>query len=293
MTKKTFYSILVFLLFFSCNKTNYYNCDVISKTKNTTHSNSNIEVIDIHYLSDSLIVSGFILKPIIANNNSQLPLLIFNRGGNKDYGAIEDKQLKYLTELATHGYVVMASQYRGNAFSEGIDEFGGNDLNDVECLISIAENLDYIDHKNIGVLGYSRGGIMTYLLSQSTDKIKAIATVGAVTDLFISAKKRPYLYENVFKELIGDSINNRQEFIKRSSSYWTKDINEPLLLLHGIDDKHVHISQAQNLKDSLVKYNKHFKNVFFEGGNHSLINKRKLRDKLIINWFDKHLKTKH
>lgn len=285
--------VIIVLLLFSCNTSNYMTTNLISQNYNEIHSNTDIDVLDIEYLSDTLKISGFIVKPNTASKAHPLPLLIYNRGGNRDYGAIENMQLKYIKELAAHGYIIMASQYRGNRFSEGTDEFGGNELQDIENLITIAENIDYIDHQNIGALGYSRGGMMTYLLSQSTDKIKVIATVGAVTNLFSLAKQRPLLYQNELKELIGDSINNRQEFIKRSSLYWAKDINEPLLLLHGVLDKHVHVSQAQNFSDSLAKYNKTFKHVFFEGGNHSLANKRKRKDQLILNWFDKHLKSKY
>src|SRR5690606_22948582 len=173
-----------------------------------------------------------------------------------------------------------------NSFSEGIDEFGGNDVNDIKCLVEIAKTLNYVDTENIGVLGYSRGGLMAYLLSKQTDYIKTFITVGAPTDLFLSSKNRPELYKGVFYELIGDSITNRQAYIDRSPVYWANQLNEPLLILHGTNDKRVDIAESQKLIDSLKNYpNNKISYLFFEDGNHSISNFSKERNETIMNWF--------
>ena len=45
-----------------------------------------IESYKIKYLSDSLLVVGFIVKP--KTGGSKFPAIIFNRGGNREYGKI-------------------------------------------------------------------------------------------------------------------------------------------------------------------------------------------------------------
>jgi dipeptidyl aminopeptidase/acylaminoacyl peptidase len=90
--------------------------------------------------------------------------MIFNRGGNGDFGALEDPVLaSWVARFADMGFVVVASQYRGNAGSEGFDTFGGEDVNDVLNLIALLDAHPKADASRIGMYGHSRGGLMTYL----------------------------------------------------------------------------------------------------------------------------------
>jgi dipeptidyl aminopeptidase/acylaminoacyl peptidase len=82
---------------------------------------------------------GFLLAPKL--REGKLPVLIFNRGGNRDFGAISERDLLYLAYLASTSYVVLASQYHGNDGGEGKELFGGSDVNDVLNLIPLAGSL--------------------------------------------------------------------------------------------------------------------------------------------------------
>jgi len=63
------------------------------------------------------------------------PCVIYNRGGNRDFGGLLVAHGAItLGKLAKEGYVVIASQYRGNGGSEGQEEFGGKDVNDLFIL---------------------------------------------------------------------------------------------------------------------------------------------------------------
>jgi len=92
------------------------------------------------------------------------PCLISNRGGHEDYSAIDETVLGSLAKLASEGWVIAASQYRGGPGSEGRDELGGGDVDDVLNLIPLLESEPKADPTRIGMLGSSRGGMMTYLV---------------------------------------------------------------------------------------------------------------------------------
>ena len=286
--------ILVFV-FFSCRKkqTETFHKDIIYQqllNESESFNDDKVDFFKIRYSSDGLKIEGFIAKP---NNNesSKLPTIIFCRGGNQSFGMLNAFQLKMIKDLSLRGFVVLASQLRGNISSEGVDEFGGKDVNDILKLIEISKNLDFVDENNIHVLGYSRGGMNAYQVSKLTDNINTIAVVGAPTNKFNSIKFRENMYHNVYKPLFGDTINNREEYKKRSPIYWHNKINEPLLILHGTDDSRVEVSEAQQLVDSFnIMGRKDFKYKFFEGGNHILSNVINERDSLIINWFKTHSK---
>ena len=52
----------------------------------------------IRYLSDGLEVVGFILKP--KDEDQKFPVMIYNRGGNREFGKIDVSTLEYLFYLS-------------------------------------------------------------------------------------------------------------------------------------------------------------------------------------------------
>jgi dipeptidyl aminopeptidase/acylaminoacyl peptidase len=122
-------------------------------------------------------VKGYLAVP---KRGDRLPCLIFNRGGNRGFGALTDGYAAMvLGKLATWGYVVAASQYRGNAGGEGREEFGGADLQDVLHLIPLLESLPQADTSRLGMYGWSRGGLMTYLaLTKTTASARRSSAAG-------------------------------------------------------------------------------------------------------------------
>ena len=245
----------------------------------------NIDIYKIKYLSDGLKVVGFILKD---KDLKKLPVMIYNRGGNREFFKITNKSLKYLSFLASQGYVVLASQYRGNDGGEGKEEFGGKDINDVLNLIPMAKSLPFADESNIVMLGYSRGGMMTYLALKNQVKIKAAVVIGGVTDIQLTANRDEKM-KKVIIDLVG---KNKEEWKKRSAIYWADKINVPLLILQGSDDLRVSTKHAKHLSNKLNELNKDYKLKIIDGGNHGLTNKKGKRNKFMFNWFNKYLITK-
>ena len=98
-----------------------------------------INVYDITYRSQGHKVKGVIVEP--KKLKGKLPCIIYNRGGSGEFGAIKiGETFLYLGGFAKCGYVVIASQYSGNAGSEGKDEVGGSDIEDVLNLKKILKN---------------------------------------------------------------------------------------------------------------------------------------------------------
>ncbi|MHC4410481.1 MAG: alpha/beta hydrolase family protein, partial [Planctomycetota bacterium] len=134
------------------------------------------------YASDGLEVEGFLARPADPVS-AKLPCVIYNRGGNRNFGAINPVRAAFLLgRLAQAGYVVAASNYRGNGgfgrtkypgartCSEceseiggvGREEFGGAEVNDILNLIPMLEQMPEADTERMGMFGWSRGGMMTY-----------------------------------------------------------------------------------------------------------------------------------
>ena len=226
---------------------------------------ANSEYYTLTYWSDGLRINGFLGKPI---GDGQYPAIIYNRGGYEDLGALEGWRIVPAVEA---GFVTVASQYRGNAGSDGKDEFGGDDVNDVLALLPLLKKLAYVDPERIGMMGHSRGGMMTYLalkqdtLSGSND-IKAAVVVGGVADLFSLVRDQP-----MFLSMVGIVPEADPELYKfRSAVYWPALINTPLLIEHGEADEWVSVEQAKELAKVLNQNNKTVSLIIYPGEDHPL-----------------------
>jgi dipeptidyl aminopeptidase/acylaminoacyl peptidase len=253
-----------------------------------TYFSKNVEAFRIKYLSDGYIVVGFIVKP--RNIDGEAPILIFNRGGSEERSIINTTVLSRLLSFwANKGYVVLASQYRGNDGGEGKDEFGGSDINDVINLIHVARGLAYVDKEKLCMLGYSRGGMMTYQAIRNNPNIKAAAVIGGVSDLFDCYNNREEAMKRILERLVGHPVRNREEYIKRSAVHWADEINAPTLIFHGGKDWRVPVRQAKELAHKLEEAKKEYRFVEYPDGDHGLKSHFREYSGEILKWFDLYL----
>jgi len=256
------------------------------------HAAAETQISKITYLSDGLRVNGWLLEPE-CRSTQPLPCIIVNRGGNRDFGAWTRLEVfTYLLTLANRGYVVVASNYRGAAEGEGQDEFGGNDVHDVLNLVPLLENLDNADTSRLGMIGLSRGGLMTYLALAHTDKVRAAVVVSGVSSLMSWERQRPDM-AGVFAELLGGSSSEvPDKFYERSPVLWAQRLCKctPLLLLHGCADRRVDPRQALDMARTLLECRHPFRLVMFEGAGHSLIEVWSEQMELTGKWLDRYVR---
>jgi|SRR5690606_1691539 len=251
-----------------------------------------IDIYSITYLSDGFKVNGLLVQP---KKEGKYPCIIYNRGGNRDFGSLKIAHgALTLGQLAKEGYVVIASQYRGNGGSEGQEEFGGNDVNDITILPEVLKEVAKADTEKIGMYGWSRGGMMTYIALTKTNQIKAAAVGGALSDQFSSIADRPDMETGVLAELIPNYATNKEEELeKRSAIKWvdkfSKDV--PVLVLHGTSDWRVKPEQSLNMTLAFEKHRVPYRLVMFEGGDHGLTEHKDEVHAQVINWFNRYLKN--
>jgi len=239
----------------------------------------------ITYQSDSLKVRGIIVEP---KKEGKYPVVIFNRGGNRDFGRLTIGTLIiYTSKLAEQGYVIIGSNYREK------DEFGGAEINDILNLTETVKEIDKADSNCIGMFGWSRGGMMTYLALQKSDKIKTAIIGNGPTDLFGTISDRPKMESKVISECVPNYLENKEsELKKRSVIYWADELdkNSSLLILCGTNDKRVNPEQADKIASKLKEIQYDFELRKFET-DHYFSDKKAELNVLVIDWFNKRLKN--
>jgi dipeptidyl aminopeptidase/acylaminoacyl peptidase len=251
------------------------------------------------YRVGELTVAGHVVIPKTFPGK-KLPILIFNRGGNSTIGPLTFSSVMngHMT-WAEHGYIVISSQYRGAKLGgvrgEGQDEFGGRDVDDVMALLPIIDGIPEADATRIGMVGMSRGSIMTYRAVARSRRIKAIAISGGVSDLITELPRRPGM-ERMLESYIPGFATHRDQVLKeRSVIYWLDKMDPelPVLLLHGDADKNVAVENATMLAEKLREKGQPYKLVVYPGGDHGLLKYRRQANDEILAWFKLHLSGKN
>lgn len=245
----------------------------------------------ITYLSDGLKVTGFLAEP---RAKATYPCIIVNRGGNRDFGQWDTLRMAaHLGQMASWGYVVIASQYRGNDGGEGKEEFGGKDVNDVLNLVPALAQLPNADTSRIGMEGGSRGGMMTYLALKNTCKFKAAVVRAGAANAFANIAGRPEMETGVFAQLVPDyAVNKEKELKARSAVYWADEMckTTPLLIMHGSADWRVPPTESLELVQKLVASKHPTRFILYEGADHGLEEYRTERFAEMKRHFDYYLR---
>lgn len=245
----------------------------------------------ITYLSDGLKVTGYIAYP--KDDTQKYPCIIWCRGGIGNAGAIDKFAARGIYgQLASWGYCVLASQYRGNDGGEGHDDFGGDDVNDVLNLIRLADEIPQANKDVWGIEGWSRGGMMTYLTLTRTNIFKAAIVLGGIANLRCNSDESKFMRE-LYEHTLGryDQEEFKINCNSRSIINFPEKLSKttPMLIIHGNADNRVLPHDSLDLSYKLLDLKIPYRLVMLEGGDHFLKSHRKEVDEMRKNWFEKYL----
>lgn len=262
--------------------TNFEEIDLSSYEEQAGISLKDYVSYHFYYESDGLMIEGYLSAPAeqIKEDNKN-PCLIFNHGGNQDYGALDPVQTTYYSYV--FDTICVASNYRGCGDSEGTDSFGGDDVDDVIRLVDICKNFDYVDSDKINMLGISRGGMMTYEALRAEKEIHKAVVVSGLADSFMEYEEREDM-QSIYKELVGGTPDELpEEYEKRSATYWADEIDTPLLIFHTTGDEKVSCAQADKIVDKLKENGKECEYITFDSNEHAQLRNEDVEK--IKEWF--------
>ncbi len=257
---------------------------VLSAAPYSVEKRSHVDLFRITYRSSGLAETAYLAKP--PGKGSRWPVLIFLPGG----GGINGRVLKYISRLASEGpFNILAVQYRGLDGSEGKDEYGGRDVNDILSLISVARRLPFA-RKQIGLLGFSRGGMMAYVALKKGAVVQVAAVVSAPTDMaetydHLSGPKGFFIRRHLRKAIGGTPREAPGSYKDRSARFWPEKIHVPVLILQGDRDLLVPPTHVRQFGKRLLDSCRRCRMVSFRKGDHMLHRFPEDRDRKILEWF--------
>lgn len=241
------------------------------------------------YPSDGFQVKGYIS---FVPNPLGNPLLIFLRGGNRMFGLMHPAT----NFTCIRNYTVIATAYRGGV-SEGTDEFGGNEVNDVHNLMEyfpfLQEKLEVqFAPKKTFILGGSRGGMEMFLSMRRSPSLQYQVTKAASLSGLLDIRECMAYREDMRRMFIRDfgliPEKNEDEWIHHRDplanvSNLRKDL--PILILQGTHDLRVNLNEGKHMAKKLEANGNPVTYVEIFGGDHCLSNQPNRID-IIADWFE-------
>jgi dipeptidyl aminopeptidase/acylaminoacyl peptidase len=244
---------------------------------------------------DGLNIEGYLTTPKNASKN-KLPAIILPHGGPmaRDYRGFD-----YWAELfANRGYVVFQPNFRGSSGygydfeMAAIKGWGKAMQDDLEDAAKWLQQHANVDAKKMCIAGASYGGYAALMAAvKHGETFQCAASFAGVSDIeLIVSKARYFTNKEIVRKQFGEDSDKLEAV---SPVNFAKNINIPILLIHGTDDKVVPVEHSRDMADELEDYDKDVKYLEIEGANHHLsVQKHRLQTlEEMLKFFNKHLKS--
>ncbi len=208
-----------------------------------------------------LVIPVYVFTP--KGLRAKAPLIVFVHGGV--HGDFNTFYAHIVRELLDQGYVIVAPEYRGSTgYGEDLYDqidYGGAEIDDVKAARDWAvENLQQVDGKRVGIIGWSHGGYQTLMNIARFPDAYQVAYAGVpVSDLVQRMGYKSQGYRNIFKEFIGkEAVDDPAEYRRRSPVNHAAEIQTPLLIHTNTNDEDVNVMEVEHMIEALKAAGKKF-----------------------------------
>lgn len=224
-------------------------------------------------LSDSVTVSGWMIKPPDFKKNKKYPVLFSIYGGpgiqtvTDAWGGPLDAWHQY---MAMKGYIVVSVDNRGTggkgeAFKKTTyKRLGQKESDDQIAAAKYFASQSYVDPDRIGIYGWSFGGYMAAMcITKGAGVFNTAVAVAPVTDW--------RYYDNIYTErYMGKPQDNAANYDAGSVMTYVPKMTGNFLVIHGTYDDNVHPQNTFMLLKEMIKLNKKFDSEFYPNKAHGI-----------------------
>lgn len=220
---------------------------------------------------DKTEIEGYLTLP--KQGEAPYPTVVFPHGGpsGREFDGF-DYWTAYFT---SRGYAVLRPNFRGSSgygfsFSESqMQNWGMAMQDDVVDGTQWMIDQGYADKNRICIVGGSYGGFAALAATvKSPDVYKCAVSFAGVSDLDrLVRRARGFLNSKLVEKQIGEDSDDRD---RRSPINYVDKIKTPILLVHGEEDRVVHVEQSRLMADELDEQDKTYRYVELPLGNHHL-----------------------
>lgn len=248
---------------------------------------------------DKNFLQGWIMKPPSFNPRKKYPSILYIHGGPlTQYGKLFFHEFEV---LAANGYVVYFCNPRGG---KGYGEehaaaiwgaWGTADYDDLMAWTDYMEKLPYIDKERMGVTGGSYGGYMTLWIIGHTKRFKAAITDRCVSNFVSEWGSSDMNWTFEYEVEAEPPYKDFKKWWDMSPMKYIGNAKTPTLVQHYENDLRCPIEQGEQVFVALKRLGVDTEFVRYPDEFHGLsrtgrTDRRIVRIKHILRWFDKYLK---
>jgi dipeptidyl aminopeptidase/acylaminoacyl peptidase len=236
-----------------------------------------VETIEVES-EDGTRVEAFLALPN-DRRESGVPLIVMPHGGpigvrdNKDYNPL----VQY---FASWGFAFLQVNYRGSSgYGRRFEEAGKKQWaqgieDDIDAAVEYAMARTEIDGTRICIVGGSYGGFsaLASVIRHKT-RYRCAVSLNGVTDIPFSfqgedcSDAEGCLEE--FAKIVGDPATERDKLIEISPAYHVDEIDTPIFVIYGTDDRRVDPDHSHRLLLMMETFGKEFESLEVKGAGHS------------------------
>ena len=190
--------------------------------------------------TDGSEIEGILLLPESYRRGTRMPLLMHVHGGPA--GAFSNSFRSSYHVWAGLGYAQLLPNVRGSSgygdtFLQGNhQDIGGGDYRDLMSGVDYVIEAGYVDPDQMGIRGWSYGGILGGWTITQTDRFKG-ASLGAMVSDWSSEYAPGFNHDVRLWYIGGTPWENPEAWRQKSALTHVANITTPTLLMHGINDR--------------------------------------------------------
>ncbi|MFB6127500.1 MAG: prolyl oligopeptidase family serine peptidase [Halolamina sp.] len=186
------------------------------------------------------------------------PLVVNPHGGPR---ARDTKSFDLYTQfLVSLGFSVLQVNYRGSTgrgrefVRELHDDWGGAEQGDVATAAEdVLADREWLDDDRVVVFGGSYGGFSAYWQAVQYPSLydAAVAWIGLTDLVDMYENTMPHFRTELMEKYLGTPEDNPELYAERSPVEYVENVSAPMLLVHGVNDRRVPVSQARIFREAL------------------------------------------
>lgn len=254
------------------------------------------EVEEIRFPSaDGTEIHGFLVKPVGYEEGKQYPTLLWIHGGPV---AQFEHSYRFEPQLfSANGYSVLMINPRGSSgygqeFSEVLfADWGNKDFEDVNAAVDYVVEQGIADPAQLGVGGWSYGGILTNYVITKTDRFKG-AISGASETLYRSNYGHDH-YQLHWELELGLPWETPEKWERISPFNDVANVTTPTLWIGGSDDWNVPILGSEQMYQAMKRLGIETQLVVYPGEHHGIRRPAFQKDRYerYLQWFNHYVKN--
>ena len=194
--------------------------------------------------------------------------------------------------FADNGYIVLQPNFRGSIgygrdfYAGNRNAFGFKDFEDIMAGVNKLVELEIADENKLVIGGWSYGGYMANWAITQTDIFKASISVAGVSNLVSLYGQHEFSNRDIgvweYKSLPIDNVEN---YRKASPIFHVRNVETPLLILHGANDTRSPTLQAWEMYRAMEDAEKEVEMMIYPRAGHSIGNPVQFKS-VLTNWLE-------